>query len=84
MSDRLSEALQQKLSARLSFYKDIGIDLFYRDRVSIQRLSSTIDSGSVPVAMRAVELREPASGKIPSVPVEESADIEISQTDTIH
>ncbi|HEX3120322.1 MAG TPA: uracil-DNA glycosylase [Candidatus Acidoferrum sp.] len=80
MADRLSEALQQKLSARLSFYNDIGIDLFYRDRVSIQRLLSSIDSGSAPVAMRAVELREPASGKIPSVPVEESADIEISQT----
>ncbi|HEX3117823.1 MAG TPA: uracil-DNA glycosylase [Candidatus Acidoferrum sp.] len=78
MADRLSEALQQKLSARLSFYKDIGIDLFYRDRVSIQRLSSTIDSGSAPVAMRAGQLREPASGNVPSVPFEDQ--VEISET----
>ena len=34
MADRISESLQQKLSARLAFYKDIGIDLFYRDRAA--------------------------------------------------
>jgi len=32
MPEPLSESLQKKLSARLSFYQDIGIDLFYRDR----------------------------------------------------
>jgi len=30
----LSESLQKKLSARLTFYQDIGIDLFYRNRAS--------------------------------------------------
>ena len=35
MADRISETLQQKISARLSFYEDIGIDLFYRDRTSV-------------------------------------------------
>src|SRR5579871_2121401 len=34
MADRISETLQQKLSARLRFYQDIGIDLFYRDRAA--------------------------------------------------
>src|SRR5579864_1823917 len=32
MPERLSESLQKKLTERLSFYDDIGIDLFYRDR----------------------------------------------------
>jgi uracil-DNA glycosylase family 4 len=32
MADRISENLQNKISARLRFYQDIGIDLFYRDR----------------------------------------------------
>ncbi len=33
MPDRLPEALQDKLSKRLSYYEDIGIRLFYRDRL---------------------------------------------------
>jgi DNA polymerase len=32
MAERISESLQQKLSSRLSFYEDLGIRLFYRDR----------------------------------------------------
>jgi uracil-DNA glycosylase len=32
MGERLSEALQEKISRRLSYYQDLGIDLFYRDR----------------------------------------------------
>jgi uracil-DNA glycosylase family 4 len=32
MAERISESLQQKLSERLSYYEDIGIRLFYRDR----------------------------------------------------
>jgi len=34
MAEPLSETLQNKLSARLGFYEDIGIRLFYRDRSS--------------------------------------------------
>ncbi len=34
MPDRLPEALQDKLSKRLSYYQDIGIELFYRDRAA--------------------------------------------------
>jgi uracil-DNA glycosylase family 4 len=34
MADRISENLQNKISARLRFYQDIGIDLFYRDRAT--------------------------------------------------
>jgi len=32
MAEPISESLQKKLSARLGFYEDIGIRLFYRDR----------------------------------------------------
>src|SRR2546430_394612 len=32
MAERISEALQDKISKRLSFYQDMGIKLFYRDR----------------------------------------------------
>jgi DNA polymerase len=34
MPERLSESLQKKLTERLSFYDDIGINLFYRDRLN--------------------------------------------------
>jgi uracil-DNA glycosylase len=32
MPDRISESLQKKISERLSFYDDLGIRLFYKDR----------------------------------------------------
>jgi uracil-DNA glycosylase family 4 len=32
MAERISEVIQQKLSTRLSYYEEIGIRLFYRDR----------------------------------------------------
>jgi uracil-DNA glycosylase family 4 len=35
MPDRLPDALHDKLSRRLSYYEDIGIRLFYRDRSAI-------------------------------------------------
>jgi len=34
MPDRLPEALHDKLSKRLSYYEDIGIRMFYRDRTT--------------------------------------------------
>jgi len=36
MPDRISAALQEKISKRLNFYQDIGIDSFYRDRYARQ------------------------------------------------
>jgi uracil-DNA glycosylase family 4 len=35
MAEPISESLQKKLSARLGFYEDIGIRLFYRDRGAV-------------------------------------------------
>src|SRR6202165_3605621 len=34
MAERISDTLQKKLSGRLGFYEDLGIRLFYRDRVA--------------------------------------------------
>jgi uracil-DNA glycosylase len=35
MPEPISESLQKNISARLGFYKDIGISLFYRDRSAV-------------------------------------------------
>jgi uracil-DNA glycosylase family 4 len=45
MAERISEALQKKLSARLSFYEDLGIQVFYRDRgpVALQESGRTLE-----------------------------------------
>jgi DNA polymerase len=39
MAERIPAALEDILRKRLTFYQDIGIDLFYRDRFSQQRAS---------------------------------------------
>ncbi len=37
MADRIAETLQKKISDRLSFYEDLGIGLFYKDRNACRR-----------------------------------------------
>jgi uracil-DNA glycosylase len=49
MAERIPAALQQMLSERLSYYEDIGIRLFYRDRGAASRLQS---SASLPVPLQ--------------------------------
>jgi uracil-DNA glycosylase len=41
MAERIPAALEQKFRKRLSFYQDIGIELFYRDRSSKQHADVT-------------------------------------------
>jgi DNA polymerase len=41
MAERIPVALEEKLRNRLTFYQDIGIDLFYRDRFPQQATTST-------------------------------------------
>jgi len=45
MAERISETLQKNLSARLSFYEDLGIQVFYRDRGSaaLQESGGTLE-----------------------------------------
>ena len=46
MPKPISESLQKELSARLGFYEDIGIRLFFRDRSSISGAESEHQSAS--------------------------------------
>lgn len=41
MTERIPAALEEKVRKRLSFYQDIGIELFYRDRLPQQYASVT-------------------------------------------
>jgi uracil-DNA glycosylase family 4 len=49
MAERISESLQKKLSGRLGFYEDLGIQLFYRERgtVAAPQGESQIESPAV-------------------------------------
>ena len=71
----ISDALQQKLSARLNFYEDIGIDLFYRDRASSLRSSSSAGAATASSPAPESESPEPVFDDI-GQPV----DIEIAET----
>jgi uracil-DNA glycosylase len=41
MAERMPAALEEKVRKRLAFYQDIGIELFYRDRIPRQNASIT-------------------------------------------
>jgi uracil-DNA glycosylase len=61
MTERLSEPLQKKVADRLSFYDDLGIRLFYRDRVTPrQEDSSRAAHASVPSVQEEPTLPKPA------------------------
>jgi len=74
MPERISAALQDKISQRLRFYEDLGIELFYRDRLvplsdSLveQGLSSSAISqkeATLPKSVRKLELTSPAAVNI--------------------
>jgi uracil-DNA glycosylase family 4 len=48
MRERISAALQEKLAKRLSFYQDIGIGFFYRDRASHQPTIASAEPAVLP------------------------------------
>jgi uracil-DNA glycosylase len=58
MADRISENLQGKISARLRFYQDIGIDLFYRDRVGV---ASSVASAAAETEPASTDWRPPSA-----------------------
>jgi uracil-DNA glycosylase len=80
MAEPLSETLQKKLSDRLGFYKDLGIQLFYRDRGAVpttdseQRLEPpAIAHFSTPESQKEATLPKPAARPVlqktaPAVP----------------
>jgi len=62
MPERIPEALQEKLAKRLTFYQDIGIQLFYHDRYP-QQLASVAEE---------IPLPKPAQKTQPVKPVVET------------
>lgn len=72
MAEPISKSLQKKISARLGFYEDIGIRLFYRDRGAGAALvnersleSATIAHFSSPVIQKEETLPKPAAKPAP-------------------
>jgi DNA polymerase len=54
MPERISEALQKKLSQRLSFYDDLGVRLFYKDRrLGVQMAATPVAVTLAPQALSA-------------------------------
>jgi uracil-DNA glycosylase len=58
MPERFSVALQEKLARRFTFYQDIGIQLFYRDRYSPQ-LASAAEETPLPKAAQKTQPVKP-------------------------
>jgi len=64
MAERLPEPLQQKLSERLNFYQELGINLFYRDRAATIQLPAAPPAAPVPV--EKISLPKPARQPLPT------------------
>jgi DNA polymerase len=54
MAERVPESLQQKIEERLRYYEDLGIRLFYRDRIPAAA-TSFVPTASTPVSTSALE-----------------------------
>ncbi|HEU0369740.1 MAG TPA: uracil-DNA glycosylase [Candidatus Acidoferrum sp.] len=67
MADRISAALQEKVSKRLNFYQDIGIDSFYRDRYPRQ-LASVPEETTLPKSAQKTLPPKPAVQPRPAAP----------------
>src|SRR5258708_12916550 len=72
MAERIPENLQQKLSERLRFYEDIGIQLFYRDRGAgerVQSLAATVSRAGMQKGETALPKTAPKSDPHQLAPV---------------
>jgi uracil-DNA glycosylase len=58
MAERIPEALQERLAKRLTFYQDIGIQLFYRDRYP-QQLAGVTEEITLPKTVQKTQLVKP-------------------------
>ena len=69
MSEHLPEALHKKISRRLAFYQDIGINLFYRDRFAVRSTTAMsppvaaqpLKESSLPATPRPAQAAKPVS-----------------------
>ena len=67
MAEHIPEFLQKKLSERLSFYQDIGINLFYRDRYPLPQSRRAISAPPVTLE-KEITLPKPARQPQPARP----------------
>jgi uracil-DNA glycosylase len=67
MPERIPAALQEKLTRRLTFYQDIGIRLFYRDRYP-QQLASVTEEIPLPKAVPKMQPVKPVVETRPTPP----------------
>jgi uracil-DNA glycosylase family 4 len=81
MPDRLPDALREKISRRLSYYEDIGISLFYRDRL-VARDVEPLEQAAVTIPIPQEEPLPKISPK-PIVPQAPSVAVTPSQKVTI-
>ena len=69
MGERISEALHKKLTKRLSFYQDIGIGFFYRDRIPQQSTLASAETTISPApSLPGVALPKPFQKQQPIKP----------------
>ena len=68
MPNRLSEDLEKKIAARLRYYDDLGIQLFYKDRLSSSLSAQHVGAGFSPFPLPAAPASSPPAG-LPSRPV---------------
>jgi len=67
MAERIPATLQDRIAERLSFYEDIGINLFYRDRLATRPVSAVQeDTTSTAIAARNLTLPKAASKSEPA------------------
>jgi uracil-DNA glycosylase len=71
MAERIPAALEEKLRKRLTFYQDIGIDLFYRDRFPQQNAAVT-EEITLP---KPVQKPQPAKVTTPTVQPAKELDV---------
>ena len=71
MVERISAAIEEKFRKRLTFYQDIGIDLFYRDRF-LQQIAAVTEEITLPKPVQ-----KPQSAKLtaPTVPPAKKLDV---------
>ena len=70
MAGQISESLQKKLSQRLSFYQDLGIGLFYRDRTAgvANSIEAPQEEPTLPKPAPRPELMKQIAARSPEIP----------------
>ena len=71
MAERIPAALEEKFRSRLSFYQDIGIELFYRDRFP-QQYASVTEEITLP---KPAQKAQPAKATAPMSPAARKLDV---------